>query len=44
MNADLEMLKADKEAFDSKVEKIKLIEAVIKEGTRLPHSTATYLK
>ena len=35
MNADLEMLKADKEAFDSKVEKIKLIEAVIKEGNEI---------
>lgn len=35
VNADLEMLKADKEAFDSKVEKIKLIEAVIKEGNEI---------
>ncbi len=35
VNADLEMLKADKEVFDSKVEKIKLIEAVIKEGNEI---------
>lgn len=35
LNADLEMLKADKEAFDSKVEKIKQIEAVIKEGNEI---------
>lgn len=35
VNANLEMLKADKEAFDSKVEKIKLIEAVIKEGNEI---------
>lgn len=35
VNADLEMLKADKEAFDSKAEKIKQIEAVIKEGNEI---------
>lgn len=35
LNADLEMLKADKEAFDSKVEKIKQIEAVIKERNEI---------
>lgn len=35
VNANLEMLKADKETFDSKVEKIKLIEAVIKEGNEI---------